>query len=303
MNDASCEFRNLLSFDVEEYFQVEAAAVEQARWREYASRLEPCIDAILGMLNTAHVKATFFILAWVAQRKHPMIRRLVDEGHEVASHGYSHQMLNRLDPERFRSELEDSRKILEDIAGTAVIGFRAPTFSITHRTAWALDVLAEAGYRYDSSVFPIRHDRYGVRQAPPTHHHAVAPSGRTILEIPPLTLSVGCFRLPIGGGGYLRLWPVRVVGMAISKSQKSGTPAMLYLHPWELDACQPPLPMSRLSRWRHRVNLGRTASKLEWLLARYSFGDVRSSLQPLLATTQMYLYGASAKLDASLRKR
>jgi polysaccharide deacetylase family protein (PEP-CTERM system associated) len=189
-----------------------------------------------------------------------------------------HAMIHRLGSSEFREELLTSAKLLGDLTGQAVIGYRAPTFSITHATAWAIDVLADAGYQYDCSVFPVRHDRYGVPDAPRYAHRAVGPAGGTVVEIPPLTLRLLRMNLPVGGGGYLRLLPIHVLGAALRRCQRAGRRGMVYLHPWEFDPDQPPLPMGRLGRWRHRVNLHRTERKLAWLLGRFRFGNVRQQL-------------------------
>lgn len=283
---------HMLSFDVEEYFQVEAAraGVGAANWERYPRRLEACVGRVLDLLDEFGAAATFFVLGWVARNEPDVVRRIAERGHEVASHGMTHEMLSRLGPGDFARELADSRKLLEDLAGQPVAGFRAPTFSVTRETAWAIDVLAEAGLRYDSSVFPVRHDRYGVPDAPRTPHHAVGPGGGRIVEIPPLTLRLAGANWPVGGGGYLRLLPIRVLAAALSRAQKAdageghsggAAPGMIYLHPWELDPGQPVVPMGRLTRWRHRVNLARTESKLRWLLGRFAFTDVRSRLDDL----------------------
>lgn len=286
---------HILSFDVEEYFQVEAAAaggVKPGQWDSFEKRLATSVERILGLLAGYKASATFFVLGWVARHERGVVRMIADAGHEIASHGMSHTMIGHLTPRQFRGELLRSRKILEDISGKSVIGYRAPTFSITHKTAWALDVLAETGYQYDSSVFPIRHDRYGVPNAPRFPHRAVGPSGGEILEIPPLTVRLAGMNLPVGGGGYLRLLPVSLVVHALNKAQKMGRPGMIYLHPWELDPDQPTLQMSRVNRWRHRVNLGRTAEKLSRLLARFTFLSVRQIMDALASChTESYLYG------------
>jgi len=286
---------HLLSLDVEECFQVEAAAdaVSPEDWGGFPKRLGPCVDRILDLLAAHRTTATFFVLGWVARHERDVVRRIAEAGHELASHGTGHRMLGRLGPEAFRQDLLESRQILEDVGGQAVVGYRAPTFSITHETAWALDVLAEAGFLYDSSVFPVRHDRYGVPDAPTGVHRGVGPGGGSILEIPPLTWRLAGANWPVGGGGYLRLLPVRVVGMALRSAARAGRAGMLYLHPWELDPDQPDLPMSRLSRWRHRVGLRRTEAKLRWLLGRFRFSGVRERLEALTAAAgdTRYVYG------------
>ena len=292
----------LLSFDVEEYFQVEAAArggLSPDDWDTYPRRLPAAVDRVLQLLSDYRASATFFVLGWVAQHEPQVVRRIADAGHEIASHGMAHHMLQRLGPEAFREDLAEARRRLEDLTGQTVLGYRAPTFSVTHDTAWAIDVLAESGYRYDSSVFPVRHDRYGVPDAPPVPHRAEGPGGGTVLEIPPLTLRLAGANWPVGGGGYLRLFPRRLPARALRKAVGQGGCGMMYLHPWELDPGQPVLPMSRAGRFRHRVGLRRTEDKLRWLLHRFRFTGVQQRLDDLLALArETYAYGNRAGTEA-----
>ena len=284
----------MLTFDVEEYFQVEAAAagVTPAQWESLPRRLAPVVIRLLDLLAAHRTLATFFVLGWVARHDPDLVRRIAEAGHEIASHGMGHQMVARLTPDEFRSDVRESQRLLEDLAGRAVVGYRAPTFSITHRTAWALDVLAEEGFQYDSSVFPIHHDRYGVPEAPRSVHRALGPGGASLLEVPPLTARFAAVNWPVGGGGYLRLLPVRVVAAALRAAERRGQGGLLYLHPWELDPDQPVLPMGRLTRWRHRVGLHRTAAKLTWLLARFRFGPVSEWLSGLeTSAVPTFAYG------------
>lgn len=285
--------QHMLSFDVEEYFQVEAAAADVCpeRWYEYPRRLLPSVERILELLAEHNQRATFFVLGWVAANEGEVVRRIASAGQEIASHGMTHAMLGRLTPEQFRHELCDSRKLLEDLSGRPVAGYRAPTFSITRATAWAFDVLAEAGFRYDSSVFPIRHDRYGVPGAPRRPHLAIGPGGGRMLELPLLTLQFGPLRIPVAGGGYLRLFPLRLVTAGLRQAARAGSPGMIYLHPWELDPDQPVLPMGRLNRFRHRVGLARTHEKLRRLLRSFRFAAVEDflpRLEPTLLPTVSY---------------
>jgi len=288
---------HILSFDVEEYFQVEAAAksISHAQWNSLERRLQPAVELILQLLNEYNASATFFVLGWVARHESKVVNMIADAGHEIASHGMRHTMLEKLTPQQFRAELEDTRKMLEDISGQPVIGFRAPTFSITHRTAWAIDILSEMGYEYDSSIFPICHDRYGVPDAPGYVHYAIGPSGGKLLEIPPLTVRLLRRNLPVGGGGYLRILPVRLVIAALNSAEKNGQCGMIYLHPWEFDDAQPVLPMSRLSQWRHRVNLKRTEGKLRKLLEHFKFVSASCLLNTLKVGTGTYHYGVPSK--------
>jgi polysaccharide deacetylase family protein (PEP-CTERM system associated) len=275
--EPSIDTVHLLSFDVEEYFQAEAASacVKREQWDSLPGRLGSPVGRILEMLAARGASATFFVLGWVAKRDPGLVRRICDAGHEIASHGMQHWMINRLSPEEFRADVRDSRSLLEDLAGRPVAGYRAPTFSVTHRTAWAIDVLADAGFLYDSSVFPVRHDRYGVPDAPRSIHRALGPAGGSLVEIPPLTARLAGMNWPVGGGGYLRLLPIGVLGRSLKAAERRGERGMIYLHPWELDPGQPVLEMGRLACWRHRVGLARTEAKLDWLLARFRFTGVR----------------------------
>jgi polysaccharide deacetylase family protein (PEP-CTERM system associated) len=289
---------HMLSFDVEEYFQVEAAAamLPAKEWERWPSRLAPAVHQVLDLLAEHRTTATFFVLGWVAQHQPQIVRRIASAGHEIASHGVSHRMLYGMTPQEFRGELTDSRSRLEDLGGQPVVGFRAPTFSVTTRTAWALDVLAETGFQYDSSIFPIRHDRYGVPGAPRWAHWARGPGGGRIVEIPPLVLRIAGRNIPIGGGGYLRLFPVWLAAYALRAAERAGRPGMIYVHPWELDPGQPVLPMSRPSRWRHRVGLARTDRKLRHLLRHFAFHPVRDLLPSLqMAEAQEHFYGPDAR--------
>jgi len=288
--------RHVLSFDVEEYFHVEAAAscVRRAEWEGFDARVVPAVRQVLGLLADHDATATFFVLGWVARRQPDLVREIARAGHEIASHGMSHQMIHRLSPAAFGRELADSKKLLEDLAGAPVTGFRAPTFSVTHGTAWAIDELAGAGYEYDSSVFPVRHDRYGVPGAPRWAHWAVGPGGGRVLEIPPLTVRVGGANLPIGGGGYLRLLPVRVLAWGLRAAWRARHAGVIYIHPWEFDPSQPHLPMGRVTKWRHRVNLHRTASKVRWLLEHHRFCDFRRGMPAFrTSATEQFAYGAA----------
>jgi polysaccharide deacetylase family protein (PEP-CTERM system associated) len=277
---------HLLSFDVEEYFQVEAAAhrISPDDWPAFENRLPKSVDQILSLLDEFHTTATFFVLGWVSQNEPEVVKRIAAAGHEIASHGMNHRMLTRMTPEAFRDDVQTGKKILEDLTGQKVVGYRAPTFSITRKTAWAIDVLTEAGIEYDSSIFPVRHDRYGVPEAPIVPHRAIGPGGGRLLELPPMVRNVMGLNLPVGGGGYLRLLPAGFVLNAISFCEKQNRPAMLYLHPWELDAAQPELPLAGLARFRHRVGLKTTENKLRKILSQFHFSDVRSQWSFLTAS-------------------
>ena len=264
---------NCLSIDVEEYFHCEvfAAAVSPGTWETMERRAEPCLERIAELLGRYNSRATFFVLGWMVPKLAPLLRSLALAGHEIASHGDAHGHLARLTPEQFREDLRRSRDRLADALGVQPRGYRAPTFSVMRSTAWALDVLLAEGFEYDASIFPIHHDRYGVPDAPAEPFWAVTPSGGRIVEFPPLTVNAGVVRVPVGGGGYLRLLPGSVVRRCVAGRQRRGKPVMLYVHPWELDPDQPRLPARRLAEWRHRVNLRTTGQKLERLLGLFRF--------------------------------
>jgi polysaccharide deacetylase family protein (PEP-CTERM system associated) len=213
----------------------------------------------------------------------PLLRYLVSQGHEIACHGDTHDHLSRMTPDTLREDLRRARGRIEDAVGAEPRGYRAPTFSITHTTAWALDVVVEAGFQYDASVFPIHHDRYGVPHAPVLPFWIVAPSGGRLLEFPPLTLDCGSVRIPVGGGGYLRLLPGGVLRHCVARRLRRGQPAMIYVHPWELDPGQPRFDVGRAAQWRHRVNLRTTETKLDRLLAKFRFDTAQNVLARITA--------------------
>lgn len=283
MNTQAPSVRHMLSFDVEEYFHCEVyrQAIGPSRWHEWPSRVEAQMDALLALLAETGTRATFFVLGRIAEGHPGIVRSLVAAGHEVACHSDMHEMVTRLDADSFARDAQACKARLEDLAGQPVLGYRAPTFSVMRRSAWAVDVLAELGFAYDSSVQPVRHDRYGVPDAPPVAHWAVGPGGGRILEIPPMTRRLAGRNIPLGGGGYFRLLPVAVFDRSLRAWARAGRPAMLYLHPWEFDPDQPGPPISLLSRFRHRVNLHRTAGRLRRLLARHAFAPVRDLLDAL----------------------
>ncbi len=273
------EILNALSFDVEEYFQVSnyAGAVPRERWEEIPSRLEIGVETILDALRGARVRATFFVLGWIAERHGEIVRRVAGEGHEIAAHGYDHRLVYDLSPEEFRADLRRTLGLLAPLAGP-VQGYRAPSFSITARSLWAFRVLAEEGFLYDSSVFPVRHPRYGIPDAPRFIHRRE----EGIVEFPLTTVRAFGRNLPVAGGGYFRLLPYLLTRDAIDRVNRAGEPAVLYLHPWEFDPGQPVVPGAGLvNRFRHRVNLGRTEARLRRLLAERRFAPLREVLERL----------------------
>ena len=284
MNKAP-NIQHMLTFDVEEYFHCEAfrQVVGPERWHLWPSRIDAQMDSLLAMLERFSVRATFFVLGRVAEHRPEIVRQIASAGHEIACHGDSHEMIQRLGPKGFAEDSRAGKERLEAILGQPVLGYRAATFGLMRKTAWAIDALGELGFQYDSSVQPVRHDRYGVPDAPPQAHLAAGPDGGSILEIPPMTRVLAGRNFPLGGGGYFRLLPVMLFDRGLRAWSSEGRSAMLYLHPWEFDAGQPVIPTGRLSRFRHRVNLGRTGKKLTHLMSRHSFVPVRELLPQLLA--------------------
>lgn len=254
---------NALSVDVEEYFQVGAfeTCIARDSWARWPSRVAENTGMVLDLFARKGVKATFFTLGWVAERHPDLIRRIVAEGHELASHGYAHDRVHTFTPEQFRADLDRSRKILEDTGGVAVIGYRAPSFSIGKANRWALDVLADSGYRYSSSVAPLAHDHYGWPEAPRTLHTPV--EGSPMIEFPVTTVDLAGKRLACGGG-FFRLFPYALSRWAIRKvNETERQPAVLYFHPWEVDPAQPRVPGAPWkSRLRHYTNLDAMSGKL-----------------------------------------
>jgi polysaccharide deacetylase family protein (PEP-CTERM system associated) len=269
----------VLSFDVEEHHRIEAAAdlrIDPSLVSAYGARLVPSTQYLLERLDARGIKATFFVVGEIA-RSHPdLVRDIHRAGHEVASHGWDHRMVHRFNPATFLEDLRRSKDALEQITGEPIVGYRAPTFSIVLKTAWAIDVLGDAGLLYDSSIYPVHHDRYGIPRAPRAPFLA---EGRehTILELPPATLRLLGMNLPMGGGGYFRLFPLWVSQQAVRQSFRDCRPraAVLYFHPWEFDPDQPRLPLRRMNRFRTYVGLTKARSRLDALLSQYAFTRAR----------------------------
>ncbi len=279
---------NGLSVDVEDWFQVGAfeGVIDRGSWESLSDRVERNCDAILQMFADAEVKATFFTLGWVAQRHPGLLRRIVEEGHELASHGWDHARVFTLDKVGFAADIERARKVLEDASGTRVTGYRAPSFSIDARTPWAYSVLAEQGYAYSSSVAPITHDHYGWRDAP---RFAFRPlPWADLIEIPVTTAHFAGKRLAAGGGGFFRVLPYAFSRWAIRQvNTRDRRPAVFYFHPWEIDPAQPRVPGAPLrSKLRHYTNLDVMAEKLEQLVREFAWGrmDVLALREAQLAT-------------------
>lgn len=271
---------NAMTVDVEDYFHVSALApsAPRERWLTFESRVVANTERLLDLFDEFGVKVTCFVLGWVADRHPDLVRTIAARGHEVASHGYWHELVYDLTPTQFRDDVRRSRRLLQDLSGQPVAGYRAPSFSITARSLWALDVLVEEGYTYDSSIFPVRHDRYGIADAP-RDVHVLSRSSGSIVEVPPATLRLAGQNLAVAGGGYFRLLPLAWHQWGIARLNRlERLPAVFYLHPWEIDALQPRLPASRLSTFRHYTNLARTEPRLRRLLGAFRFGPMRDLL-------------------------
>jgi len=265
----------VLSFDVEEHDRIEVAAglnVGPALRGHYQERVAVSTRWLLDALAAADVRATFFVVGQLAQTDPGLVRAIRAAGHEVASHGWDHRRVLAMTPRAFREDVRKSKDALEQASGAAVIGYRAPTFSIVTGTAWALDVLVDSGLTYDSSIYPVRHDRYGVPDAPRAPFWAVG-ERECLLELPPLTLSVAGVAVPMGGGGYFRLFPLWLTERALRQAAADCQPpvATLYFHPWEFDPDQTRLPLRGLNRFRTYVGLARTRGRLARLLTRHRF--------------------------------
>ncbi len=268
---------NAMTVDVEDYFQVSAFASVVARdhWGDYESRVAANTDRLLGIFAEFGVHATFFVLGWVAERNPDLARRIASAGHEIASHGYSHCLVYEQTLAEFRDDIRRSKATLETACGRPVLGYRAPSFSITKKCLWALDVLVEEGIAWDASIFPIRHDRYGIPSAP-RHPHLI---GNGLLEIPASTVRVGGVNLPVAGGGYFRLLPYAWTRWGIHRvNTTERKPVVFYLHPWELDPAQPHIAAPWLGRLRHYRNLHRTEARLRQLLSEFSFDSIASAI-------------------------
>lgn len=275
---------NALTIDVEDYFHVAALAPSVARdsWRDREYRVEANVDRLLALFAESSARATFFVLGWVGEKSPALVRRIAAAGHEVASHGYSHDLIYNQKPEVFREETLRSKRHLEDVLGQPVRGYRAASFSIMQRSLWALDTLIDLGFEYDSSVFPIRHDRYGMPDVNPAPGPLAAPSGRSIIEFPMSVAQWGPVKLPVSGGGYFRIFPYFVTSMGLRRiNGAQQRPFVFYLHPWEVDPQQPRIKASALSRFRHYTNLDVCAARLQRLLREFQFDSMEAVLTGL----------------------
>jgi polysaccharide deacetylase family protein (PEP-CTERM system associated) len=281
---------NAFSVDVEDYFQVAALApaIPRDTWSQRTTRVERNTEILLELLAERHVRGTFFVLGWIAERHPELVKRIARSGHEIASHGFSHELIYTQSIGAFREETTRSKRVLEDLIGAAVTGYRAASFSITERSLWALDVLIDLGFEYDSSIFPVRHDRYGIPGAAEEPGRVSAPSGRTLVEFPMSAARFGGLKIPVSGGGYFRILPYWLTRAGLTQiNERYGRPFTFYLHPWEVDPEQPRVEVGWLSRFRHYTNLNRCESRLRRLLTEFRFTTMREVLETagLLART------------------
>ena len=282
--------KNCLTIDVEDYFQVNAFAahVRQDQWDSFPLRVGDNTHRILDILDSYNIKATFFVLGWVAEQLPTLAREIHLRGHEIACHGYGHELIYEIGPDRFRADIRRSKMLLEDQTGVQVNGYRAPSYSITGKSLWALDILVEEGFTYDSSIFPILHDTYGIPDAQ-RFPHTIQTGAGSLAEFPLTTLSLHLgwkkMHLPIAGGGYLRLLPAELIRRGIlSINNREQQPAVLYFHPWEIDPDQPRIKAGMKSRFRHYLNLRRTEKKLHHLFGSFRFAPMKDVLVELLRT-------------------
>ena len=272
---------NALTVDVEDFFQVSAFEdqVDRNQWASYPSRVVNNTRRLLDLFDRHATQATFFVLGWTAREFPLLVEEIRDRGHELGSHSFWHRLVYHQTPDEFRLDLRDSLKAIDDAAGVSISCYRAPSFSITKRSEWALEILREEGIEIDSSIYPIYHDRYGMPDSEPGIHLRETGAG-SIIEFPPAVLQTRLGNLPVSGGGYFRLYPQRLTASCIKKINRSGQPYMFYVHPWEVDPEQPRLKAgSATSRFRHRVNLATTERKLDVLLKAFRFGRLCDVIQ------------------------
>jgi polysaccharide deacetylase family protein (PEP-CTERM system associated) len=282
--NAAMGVQNALTVDVEDYFHVAALApsIERSSWTSRESRVVANTHRLLGLFEHFEARATFFVLGWVAERHPQLVRDIAARGHEVACHGFSHRLVYEQPRAEFVEETRRAKRLLEDIIGAPVLGYRAASYSIVRQSLWALDILVELGFAYDSSIFPVRHDRYGIPGAERVPHRMSTPSGQSIVEWPLSTAEIlGC-RLPVAGGGYFRLLPYWLSRWGLASiNRRERRPFIFYLHPWEIDPDQPRVSAGLLSRVRHYTNLEKCEERLRMLLREFRFGTARDGLAQL----------------------
>jgi polysaccharide deacetylase family protein (PEP-CTERM system associated) len=271
---------NAMSVDVEDYFHVSAfeGVVPRSAWDSMESRVCGNTERLLDIFDEFGVRGTFFVLGWVAERHPGLVRAIANGGHEVASHGYLHRLVYDQTRAAFREDVRRAKGVIEEASGRWIAGYRAPSYSITPRSLWALDILIEEGHQYDASIFPIRHDRYGIPTSP-RHPYCVQRESGTLVEVPGSAVRLGPLNLPVAGGGYFRILPYAWTRWGISRlNRRERRPAVFYLHPWEIDPEQPRLPAGRLGRFRHYRNLHETEKRLRALIGEFRFAPLQSLL-------------------------
>jgi polysaccharide deacetylase family protein (PEP-CTERM system associated) len=277
---------NAMTIDVEDYFHVSVfdGLIPRQEWSSLESRVCANTHRLLDIFAEYQTRGTFFVLGWVAERHPQLVREIAAAGHEIASHGYGHRLVYDQTPYTFRDDVRKAKALLEDASGVSVHGYRAPSYSVTPRSLWALDILIEEGYTYDSSIFPIRHDRYGIPLSP-RHPYVLDRTAGPLIEAPASTTRLGPLNLPVAGGGYFRILPYGWTRWGIDRVNRiEQKPAIFYLHPWEIDADQPRLKAGLLSRFRHYRNLSDTERRLRQLLTDFRFGTMTDLLKSSLAT-------------------
>jgi len=275
---------NALTIDVEDYFHVAALAphIHRDSWTSRESRVVGNTQRLLTIFEQFDVRGTFFVLGWVAEQYPQLVRDIAVRGHEIACHGFSHRLVYEQSPEEFYAETLRAKSLLEDITGSAVLGYRAASYSIVRKSLWALDILVELGFVYDSSIFPVHHDRYGIPNSPRIPHRMSTLNGNSIVEWPLATAELFGCRLPVAGGGYFRLFPYWFSRWGLASiNRRDLRPFVFYLHPWEIDPAQPRVAASRLSRFRHYTNLEKCEARLRRLLGEFKFGTARDGLVQL----------------------
>lgn len=285
MRGSRSQVVNVMTVDVEDYFHVSVfdGLVPRHSWNQLESRVCANTERLLEIFGEAGIHATFFVLGWVAERFPSLVPTITKQGHEVASHGYGHRLVYDLTPAGFREDIRRSKDLLESAIGGPVHGYRAPSYSVTSRSLWALDIMIEEGFRYDASIFPIHHDRYGIPISP--RHPYVLQRAGALVEAPGSTVEWGPFNFPIGGGGYFRILPYGWTRWGIKRlNEVEGKPAIFYLHPWEIDPGQPRLRAPALGRFRHYCNLGKTEQRLRALIRDFRFSTMLTVLGEELET-------------------
>jgi polysaccharide deacetylase family protein (PEP-CTERM system associated) len=305
-NRFPCPLSDALSVDVEDYFHVEAFRdrISSESWPSYPSRVVENTRRVLDLFGQHGTKATFFVLGWVAKRFPQIVREIVAAGHEVGCHSYWHRCIWELSPKEFRADTRRARAAIEDAAGQPVVGYRAPSFSVVERSLWALEILSLEGFLYDSSVFPIHHDVYGMPRAPQSPFEWDCGEGRRLFELPPTTVRLGPWNLPAAGGGYLRILPEWYARWAFRKSRREGRGLVLYFHPWEIDPHQPRLRGRARSMFRHYFHISRMEKRLANVLASRRFVPLRDSLnEAMTAEFSAFVSGSSVPLAVASQVR